>query len=281
SDKNILPEPEKSKITGIFIDDDQILIAATSNDTACVILSMNFDGSIDSTYKFNGGKGFSTFIKDGKGNIYAGGDIKGIYKFEIGAENWVRLPFGINKTFSLALDSADILYAGGIKQTGNTKYSAIYYSKNNGEDWSMYCSAFDSTSSENSDSLLHSINDIAASQTYIFAATDEGIYMAKSLEQIKIKQDDFIINHGFYLNQNYPNPFNPSTVISYDIPEASRVTLKVYDILGREVADLVNEFKEAGRYNVKFDASHLSTGIYIYQLRANDYVSVKKMSFVK
>jgi hypothetical protein len=85
----------------------------------------------------------------------------------------------------------------------------------------------------------------------------------------------------FALSQNYPNPFNPSTVISYDIPEASRVTLKVYDILGREVADLVNEYKEAGRYNVKFDASHLSTGIYIYQLRANDYVSVKKMSFVK
>jgi hypothetical protein len=85
----------------------------------------------------------------------------------------------------------------------------------------------------------------------------------------------------YSISQNYPNPFNPSTVISYDIPEASRVTLKVYDILGREVADLVDEFKEAGRYNVKFDASHLSTGIYIYQLRANDYVSVKKMSFVK
>lgn len=97
-------------------------------------------------------------------------------------------------------------------------------------------------------------------------------------EEINIESSIPVI---YALSQNYPNPFNPSTVISYDIPQASRVTLKVYDILGREVADLVNEFKEAGRYNVKFDASHLSTGIYIYQLRANDYVSVKKMSFVK
>jgi hypothetical protein len=108
---------------------------------------------------------------------------------------------------------------------------------------------------------------------------DESLLMKKNAESINFEFDQ--VPTVYALSQNYPNPFNPSTVISYDIPQASRVTLKVYDILGREVAGLVNEFKEAGRYNVKFDASHLSTGIYIYQLRANDYVSVKKMSFVK
>jgi hypothetical protein len=85
----------------------------------------------------------------------------------------------------------------------------------------------------------------------------------------------------YALSQNYPNPFNPSTVINYDIPQDSRVTLKVYDMLGQEVATLVDDFKTAGRYNITFNASHLSTGVYIYQLRAGDYVSVKKMSFVK
>lgn len=85
----------------------------------------------------------------------------------------------------------------------------------------------------------------------------------------------------YNISQNYPNPFNPSTVIVYDIPEAARVTLKVYDMLGREVANLVDEYKEAGRYSAKFDASRLSTGIYIYKLTANEFQSVKKMNFVK
>jgi parallel beta-helix repeat protein len=99
--------------------------------------------------------------------------------------------------------------------------------------------------------------------------------------QDKLASVDNEIPTEYALNQNYPNPFNPSTMINYDLPEDSRVTLKVYDILGREITTLVNEYKQAGRYNVTFNASHLATGIYIYELRANDYVSVKKMSFVK
>ncbi|HEX3072725.1 MAG TPA: T9SS type A sorting domain-containing protein, partial [Ignavibacteriales bacterium] len=81
--------------------------------------------------------------------------------------------------------------------------------------------------------------------------------------------------------QNYPNPFNPTTVINYAIPQDSRVTLKVYNMLGQEVAALVDDFKTAGRYNVTFDASHLSTGMYIYRLTAGNNILVKKISFVK
>lgn len=87
----------------------------------------------------------------------------------------------------------------------------------------------------------------------------------------------------FMLEQNYPNPFNPETTISYQLPASGFVTLKVYDQLGREVATLVNEYKQAGDYNSKFSAfnSQLSTGIYFYKLAVNGFSQTKKMMLVK
>ena len=83
------------------------------------------------------------------------------------------------------------------------------------------------------------------------------------------------------LYQNYPNPFNPTTKIEYSIPKTSFVTLKVYDILGREVVMLVNEEKSVGNYKAEFNGSNLSSGIYFYKLQAGDYTSVKKMVLLK
>ena len=85
---------------------------------------------------------------------------------------------------------------------------------------------------------------------------------------------------GFQLCQNYPNPFNPSTKISYQIPELSFVTLKVYDVLGNEVITLVDEYKEAGIYEVEFDGSELTSGIYFYKFQAGLFVETKKMAFL-
>lgn len=85
----------------------------------------------------------------------------------------------------------------------------------------------------------------------------------------------------FSLSQNYPNPFNPSTMINYQLPANSFVTLKVYDMLGKEVAGLVNETKEAGDYTVKFDASKFSSGLYIYKLTAGKFSETKKMLLLK
>lgn len=90
-----------------------------------------------------------------------------------------------------------------------------------------------------------------------------------------------VIPTEFSLEQNYPNPFNPTTTLSFIITHWSFVSLKVYDILGREVATLVNENKPAGKYEVKFDATHLPSGVYIYQLKAGNYSAGKKMSLVK
>ncbi|MFC2103670.1 T9SS type A sorting domain-containing protein [Bacteroidota bacterium] len=89
----------------------------------------------------------------------------------------------------------------------------------------------------------------------------------------------------FLLSQNYPNPFNPSTTIKYQIPEMSFVTIKIYDVLGKEIATLVNEEKPAGEYQVEFSPvsriKNPASGIYFYQLHAGNYVETKKMVFLK
>ena len=86
---------------------------------------------------------------------------------------------------------------------------------------------------------------------------------------------------SFNLEQNYPNPFNPSTKISYTLSEKSNVTLKVFDMLGREVASLINGSQEAGQHNVSFDASKLASGVYVYTLKSNSNVMSKKMMLMK
>ncbi|HPS64707.1 MAG TPA: T9SS type A sorting domain-containing protein [Ignavibacteria bacterium] len=90
-----------------------------------------------------------------------------------------------------------------------------------------------------------------------------------------------VIPSDFSLSQNYPNPFNPVTKINFAIQKQGLVTLKVYDLLGREVASLLNETKAAGHYTVEFDASKLSSGIYFYKLQTGSFTSVKKMVLVK
>jgi hypothetical protein len=89
------------------------------------------------------------------------------------------------------------------------------------------------------------------------------------------------IPETYLLNQNYPNPFNPSTKISYAIPKSGYVTLKVFNILGKEVASLINENKSAGIYIVDFDASYLSSGVYFYRLTVNDFTDMKKMILIR
>jgi hypothetical protein len=95
--------------------------------------------------------------------------------------------------------------------------------------------------------------------------------------------DGRTLPQSFYLAQNYPNPFNPSTVITYSIPKSQYVTLKVYNVLGKEVATLVDEFKEPGTYTSQFSVLHsqLTSGVYFYSMRAGSFVETKKLILLK
>ena len=90
-----------------------------------------------------------------------------------------------------------------------------------------------------------------------------------------------VVPNKFDLLNNFPNPFNPTTTISYSIPEANTVHLTVYDNLGREVEQLVNGFKKEGKYDVVFNATKLSSGIYYYKIVSGKYSAVKKMLLLK
>ena len=116
--------------------------------------------------------------------------------------------------------------------------------------------------------------------------TNQGMYVlilkATALNPVNVDDKDFK-QFNFFLSQNYPNPFNPSTTIGYQIPKASFVTIKVYDVLGNEVATLVNEYQQAGLHNEQFTFSNiqLSSGIYFYQIKTGEYFATKKMILIK
>jgi len=98
----------------------------------------------------------------------------------------------------------------------------------------------------------------------------------------EIDGNSFALNpKNFYLFQNYPNPFNPITSIKYSLQKEGLASLKVYDVLGKEVATLVNEFKNTGSYAVSFNAESLSSGVYFYRLQAGSFVETKKMILLK
>jgi photosystem II stability/assembly factor-like uncharacterized protein len=120
---------------------------------------------------------------------------------------------------------------------------------------------------------------IVGNNSVILKTTDGG--------NIFVSKNSSVVPTNFYLSQNYPNPFNPTTKIKFDIPAGPvgqtflSVTLKIYDILGREIQTLVNEKLQPGSYEVTFDGSNLSSGIYFYQLKAGEYIENKKMVLIK
>ena len=124
----------------------------------------------------------------------------------------------------------------------------------------------------------HSGSDYLSAITELksFASVAKSQFLLTDINDIKNQ-----IPKSFKLEQNYPNPFNPTTTISYLIPKASFVTLTIYDVLGKEVKTLVNKFQSVGKYNVTFNASNLSSGVYIYSIKAGNFSVSKKLVLMK
>lgn len=195
-------------------------------------------------------------------------------------------------------------------ENGNLLYDSctIYYSTNSGTSWGRLINMITSTtvsSGVNSSPVMSTLglqttfNPSAAQMTamkmyQLPAGTNRIKFIAKSAHGNNMFMDNIavvnqtgtstplnLVPENYSLSQNYPNPFNPITKINFSIPKSSFVSMKVYDITGREVRALVNEFKNVGNYSVSFDGASLSSGIYFYELTAQDFISRKKMVLIK
>jgi photosystem II stability/assembly factor-like uncharacterized protein len=156
------------------------------------------------------------------------------------------------------------------------QFGSIYNTVDGGENWIQQVSG--TTQDINSISFVNSnLGWVCGNNGTILKTTNGGI--------TSIDKNDNNVLSEFNLEQNYPNPFNPSTSIEYRVGSSEYVTLKVYDILGNEIATLVNEYKPAGEYEIEFNTSsikhHTSSGVYFYQLKAMAYLETKKMLLIK
>lgn len=153
---------------------------------------------------------------------------------------------------------------------------------NNEVQWSVFDNGFNSSTNNSSKVLSQmssSFTGISNNEnSKVIGGFLGGLIISSSVNSINDKQNKPL---SFELNQNFPNPFNPSTKIRYSVASTSFVKLKVYDILGREIAELVNEEKPAGIYEANFEGSRLASGVYIYRLQAGNFIETKKMILLK
>ena len=127
----------------------------------------------------------------------------------------------------------------------------------------------------------YSIRDIAIDRyNNKWFISDEGCFVFNEDKIVKVEQG-LKLPTTYSLSQNYPNPFNPSTKISYSIPKSGSVKISLYDILGREIIKLVDDYKEVGKYEIEFNAGNLSSGIYFYRINSGNYTKTKKMVLLK
>lgn len=187
------------------------------------------------------------------------------YKSTDNGDNWtITHPIDDYFVYTLTVNQSGDLFLG------LTTYDGIHYSKDAGNTWKV----------ENNGLSNLYVKSIACSPYgYIFAGTEGGVF--RSVNNTTSINNAGRIPDLYSLEQNFPNPFNPTTRIRFSIPYAKFVTLKVYDILGRIVATLVNEEKLPGYYEVKYDAMNYPSGVYFYRIQAGSFSQTKKFILVK
>lgn len=204
------------------------------------------------------------------GSVLLAGVINGIYRSIDMGNNWAQVP-----VLSAPSSSVMSFAVYGNYVFAGTLGGGIYLSSNFGASWSKVTigSAIE----------YGSIYSLAVLGNYLIAGTyQQGVWRRRLSDMISNVSIEKEVPVYFSLEQNYPNPFNPTTTINYSVRESQQhVTLKIYDLPGREIAALVNENKPAGRYSVAFSGANLPSGVYYYILTAGNYTSVKKMILLK
>ena len=256
------------------------IYSLTVNDTnlfagiwgAGVFLSTNNGTSW--TPENSGLKGYTVYSLAVNGtNLFAGTFGGGVFFSANNGTSWTPVNNGLTgyTVYSLAVNGTN-LFAG--------TDGGVFLSNNNGTSWTAVNAGLTTYTAGG----VASVYSLAVNGTNLFAGTKGyGVWMRPLSEMITgVKDKQNNLPTSFSLQQNYPNPFNPTTTIKYSIPQQSFVSILVYDLLGREVADLVNEEKSAGNYSVQFNSSsRFSSGVYFYRMQAGSFTETKKLIMMK
>ncbi|HSW56266.1 MAG TPA: T9SS type A sorting domain-containing protein [Ignavibacteriaceae bacterium] len=258
--RNVEPD-SMVDIRDIAISNDGKLFAADFDDVLrSTDNGISWDTVNNGIFAFN----FISLIISETDYLYLGIRRYGIYRSSNLGNSWEQVKPGWIR--NLASTSLGYVIAGD-------EIEGVVISKDNGESWQQINAGLPNSTF---------INCVFFDQQgYAYCSVHNfGIY--KSVSPV-VDVNDAIHSeiYSYILYQNFPNPFNPTTRISYSVPEFGFVTLKIYDVLGKEVSALVGEEKSSGSYVIQFDASKLSSGIYFYQLITKDYVNTKKMILIK
>jgi hypothetical protein len=198
-------------------------------------------------------------------NLFAATSTQGVYLSTNDGTNWTALNTGLIDLDgeSLAISDQNLFVGtwGGVYHTGN----AI--------SWSKVSSGLPP---------LPKVRSIIISGTNLFAGTyGNGVWRRSLNEMITDVKEIVSVPIEFSLNQNYPNPFNPATKIMYSVPKDGNLRLEVYNVIGQKVAELVNEYVKAGKYDINFDGSNFTSGVYLYKMELNGRNEIKKMILLK
>jgi len=206
-------------------------------------------------------------IKDGESFLYS------VQYGLIGSQN-AQLP--VNKSVSFKVKLLDANTNELIREFDNVTYQGSNIQKYNNI---LYQVNINGIGSKTVKMCLEVNDNLGGTYSITDRSTDDDILAKANIHSVNLTENINITSYDLF--QNYPNPFNPSTTISYQVPDNCRVTLKVFDVLGKEVTTLVDEYKSKGKYDVQFNAKHLASGMYIYQIKAGDFVSSKKLMLMK
>ena len=235
---------------------------------------------------------------DGLGNVYLTGysygagltylDYATVKYNTLGFEQWAARYNGPgdnwDQAYSIAVDGMGNVYVTGLSYANGTArdYATIKYNSIGSEQWvqiynglGMDTDLANSLAIDGSDNVYVTGRSIGNGANYDYAT------IKYSQTPTNIYQATTELPEKYSLLQNYPNPFNPTTKVSWQSPVSSHQLLKVYDVLGNEVATLTDEYNPAGTYEIEFDAKNLSSGIYFYKLQTGSFVDSKKMIYLK
>jgi uncharacterized delta-60 repeat protein len=250
------PDGGNDEASSIAVDDNgNVFVTGYSNSNA--------GGPDYLTIKYNG-QGNTVWTKRYNGNSSSYGDY----------------------AVKVKLDTTGDIYVTGYAYYGTGRYhdfTTIKYDNASGnQDWLMsygYNGLYDYTNAL----YVDMSGSVYAAGSVMFAANNTNMGVVKYSQPVilGVNNQNIQIANDFRLEQNFPNPFNPSTSISYSVPNPGNVKISVYDITGRLVSTIVNEYKNAGSYELKFDGSKLASGTYFYRMDAVGYSDVKKMMLVK